>query len=471
MSNLRYEVLNPFLDKGVELSTLGKKMSYYNHDILQFFDSKALRTHYKDICGFFLSQIDIEDGHLETFEDLFDIGITDWFLEECSETDEPEESVVLEKFSDYFHDIHELVTIVEAQQGKTFSCLGQFSYSGEVLSVLTQLLGEFLNHSTNEKDEQVFNSIKQVLFSRYGENKALFQQEREKTAPPASSMTPPVINADKNALLEEALQELNALIGMEDVKKDIHDSINFIRIQQKRESHGLPTVPSSLHVVFTGKPGTGKTTIARLLARIYHAIGILSSNHTVETDRAGLVGEYIGHTAQKTDKKISEAMGGVLLIDEAYALTRDLGGKDFGLEAVDTLLKRMEDHRDKFAVVVTGYGEEIHQFIASNPGLKSRFTKYIHFEDYTPDELVEIFQKLCNDFKMVPTQEALHYLREYTTLLYENRDETFSNGRTIRTIFEKTMKKQSNRLIRDNKTRKEDLIELVKEDIDTNAIN
>lgn len=183
-------------------------------------------------------------------------------------------------------------------------------------------------------------------------------------------------------------QELNKLVSLKEVKEEVSNLIKFINIQSKRKELGLSVSSLNLHLVFSGSPGTGKTTVARLLGNIYKELGILKKGHCIETDRSGMVGEYIGHTAQKTDKLINSAIDGVLFIDEAYTLNPIDSANDFGQEGIDTLLKRMEDYRDRLIVIVAGYPEEMSRFINSNPGLESRFTKYFYFEDYNPKELL-----------------------------------------------------------------------------------
>ena len=197
--------------------------------------------------------------------------------------------------------------------------------------------------------------------------------------------------------LEELLGQMDALIGLEGVKKEVREIINLIKVRKKGEEFDAKLPPLSLHLVFYGNPGTGKTTVARLLAKIYKSLGVLSGGQLVEVDRGGLVAGYIGQTATKTQEKIDEAMGGILFIDEAYALTHGKGDNDFGQQAVDTILKAMEDHRDDFIVIVAGYPELMNEFISSNPGLKSRFNQFISFKDYTPSELYDIFCLLCSN--------------------------------------------------------------------------
>ncbi len=246
--------------------------------------------------------------------------------------------------------------------------------------------------------------------------------------------------------LEELLENLNSLIGLKAVKQEVQQIINLIKVQKKGEEFGEKLPPLSLHLVFFGNPGTGKTTVARLLAKIYKCLGVLSTGQLVEVDRAGLVAGYVGQTAIKTQKVIDKAMGGILFIDEAYSLTHRKGETDFGQEAVDTILKAMEDHRDDFIVIVAGYPDLMREFVASNPGLKSRFNQFINFEDYTPEELKQIFLFQCRKQGLSLTNECDEYLTQHFTLMYKNRTNDYANGRDVRNYFEKMIKARANRI-------------------------
>ena len=247
--------------------------------------------------------------------------------------------------------------------------------------------------------------------------------------------------------LKSSTSELDTLVGLASVKEEIKTLSNFIKIQQKRKEQGLKSSSVSYHCVFTGNPGTGKTTVARIVAQIYKDLGILSKGHLVETDRAGLVAEYVGQTAVKTNKIIDSALDGVLFIDEAYSLIGT--GQDYGKEAIATLLKRMEDNRDRLVVILAGYSKEMQDFINTNPGLQSRFNRYIDFPDYSAEELLQIFEKNVEKFDYKLEKEALVAMSEYFQHAVENKDANFGNARFVRNIFEKTLEKQANRLSTD----------------------
>lgn len=260
------------------------------------------------------------------------------------------------------------------------------------------------------------------------------------------------------------MQELDNLVGMKSIKRQINDLVHYIDTQNKRRDVGLPATTLTLHMAFIGNPGTGKTSVARILGEIYKTMGLLKSGHLVEVDRKDLVGEYVGHTAVKTIKKVAEAMGGILFIDEAYTLSKD-SLNDFGQEAIETLLKAMEDYRDRFVVIVAGYPREMNYFLESNPGLKSRFSTIIKFEDYSPEELEEIFKKQLTSYEYEITPEALQKVREKINEIHNNKGRNFSNGRLIRNLFDEVIKKQSVRISNQGIIEKSQLVKIKLEDI------
>lgn len=243
---------------------------------------------------------------------------------------------------------------------------------------------------------------------------------------------------------KDPMEELESLVGLTTIKEDVKELMAFVKIQKLRKDAGLKSVPVSLHLVFTGNPGTGKTTVARIIGRLYKQIGVLSQGQLVEVDRSGLVAGYVGQTALKTQEQIKKAMGGVLFIDEAYALAQ----KDdaFGQEAIDTVLKAMEDHRDDLVVIVAGYTKPMEKFINSNPGLKSRFNKYFEFPDYTIDELEAIFNLNCKKYDYIVEEDAQKQIRARIVSRKMQRQDNFANAREVRNMFEDIITNQARRV-------------------------
>ena len=281
------------------------------------------------------------------------------------------------------------------------------------------------------------------------------QQEEKKD----SVVINPVLDTDP-------YEELEDLIGLDNVKQEVKSLANFVKLQKQRQEKGMKTPKMSYHLVFTGSPGTGKTTVARIVARIYKDLGILKTGHTVETDRSGLVAEYVGQTATKTNAIVDSALNGVLFRDEAYALVPENASNDYGQEAISTLLKRMEDDRDKLVVIIAGYTNEMKRFIDSNPGLQSRFNRYINFPDYTAKELVRIFHMYMKKNQYTISDEADEMLKEKLDYAVEHKDRNFGNARYVRNVFEKSIQMQANRLEGKSNLSDRELTEITASDIE-----
>lgn len=265
--------------------------------------------------------------------------------------------------------------------------------------------------------------------------------------------------------LEDLMKQLNDLTGLEQVKEDVASLVNLLKIKKLRKERNFSDIDVSMHLVFTGNPGTGKTTVARLLSKIYHSLGALSKGQLVEVDRTELVGGYVGQTAIKTKEVTDSAKGGVLFIDEAYSLTSGKDKSDFGYEAVNTLLVEMENNRDDLAVIVAGYPEPMEEFLQSNPGLKSRFNKFIDFPDYKPEELYDIFEGMTSKAGYTMDEKAQEEAKKIFREMYERRDKDFANGRAVRNFFEKAMVRQANRLAEEAVISDEMLAALTIEDL------
>ena len=274
---------------------------------------------------------------------------------------------------------------------------------------------------------------------------------------------------EKKESTNAILAELDSLVGLDEVKRDVRVLASFIQVNNLRRDRGLKAPAISKHLVLTGNPGTGKTTVARLISRIYYSIGAIPKNKFVETSRAGLVAGYVGQTALKTQDVIEKAMGGILFIDEAYSLVSD-SKNDYGSEAIDTLISAMENNRDNLVVIVAGYEEPMQQFIGSNPGLSSRFNRYLHFKDYDSEELMSIFLKLCEENEYILQEEAESAIHKFLKNVYARRCKDFGNARTVRNIFEKIIAYQAERIISLDSIDDDDLLELTLADVE-NALS
>ena len=302
--------------------------------------------------------------------------------------------------------------------------------------------------SSQKRERNVRDKVRQLSNKNQAaisiETEVESQQEEERKPVAVATKSPGDEPEEPKEPEKSGMEELNELIGLQTVKHDVEELVGLAKIRKMREEKGMKSVPVSLHLVFSGNPGTGKTTVARILGKLYKEIGILSTGQMIETDRSGLVAGYVGQTAIKTQKKIQEAMGGILFIDEAYTLNQK--DESFGQEAIDTILKAMEDHRDEFVVIVAGYTQLMKDFVESNPGLKSRFNKFFEFPDYTSDELQQIFELQCNKYQYKLTDEADAAVRKEIIRLEEQKGENFANAREVRNLFEKIITNQAARV-------------------------
>lgn len=283
-------------------------------------------------------------------------------------------------------------------------------------------------------------------------------EQKEEAAPAAED------EVSRKERVKKILKELDEMTGLESVKKEVHGLADLLLIQEMRKKLGLKNPGISRHMIFYGNPGTGKTTVARLLGRIYRELGLLEKGQLVETDRSGLVAGYVGQTAQKTQEMIKKALGGILFIDEAYSLIKD-SPNDFGKEAVETLLKEMEDHREDLVVIAAGYPKQMDHFLSSNPGLASRFGTRIHFDNYSAHELMKIAEDMCSHMDYRLDQEAKEELNRQLDLMLERPDPNFGNARSVRNLLEKAMMAQAERLMKKEKIEPEDLSLLTAEDL------
>ncbi len=340
----------------------------------------------------------------------------------------------------------------------------ELSFSeAEYITECSDKLSAICDSSGVKSAKSALNALDYVTTGEAGftEKSSSATQSAGQAQPKAEEAAAP----EEKPSFEELMENLESLVGLDEVKKDVKNLVNLMKVRKLREQNDLPVPPMSLHMVFMGNPGTGKTTVARLVSSLYASIGVLSKGQLVEVDRSGLVAGYVGQTALKTKEAIESALGGVLFIDEAYSLSSG-GENDFGREAIETILKAMEDHRDDLIVIVAGYDEPMEEFLNSNPGLQSRFNKFFHFPDYNGEQLLAIFKSQCSKNSYTLTEEAEEKAKELFDTLYEERDDNFGNGREVRNRFEDMIVRQSNRVAAMESPTKEDLMAVLPEDLE-----
>lgn len=325
----------------------------------------------------------------------------------------------------------------------------------------TDKLSAICDTSGVRKSQEALNPLDFVTSGQ----PSFLDQARPQTAGGEKPKAEQQAAAEEKPSFDELMAQLESLVGLDEVKKDVKNLVNLMKVRKLRQENDLPVPPMSLHMVFMGNPGTGKTTVARLISGLYAAIGVLSKGQLVEVDRSGLVAGYVGQTALKTQEAIKSALGGVLFIDEAYSLSSG-GENDFGREAIETILKAMEDHRDDLIVIVAGYDGPMQKFLSSNPGLESRFNKYFYFPDYTGEQLLAIFKNQCQKNSYTLSPEAEEAAGALFDRLYEERDDNFGNGRDVRNCFEDMIVRQSNRVAAMETPTREDLMTVLPEDLE-----
>ena len=407
-----------------------------------------------------LLRIAVSDGTLVDEEKEFIMSLPDEFDEVCSRNKGYRrflKSITVESYqtnASKFYKDDEQPSFLRMIQEEDESAIS------DVINSIEKILNSFvaIDDSVSERENETVTKI--IAFLRGG-----IKAPRRKI-PNVDDRNDNYIVGDvkiENEELEQVLEELDGLVGLKSVKQDVLANINLLKINKMRKEKGLPELQISRHMVFTGEPGTGKTTVARIMAQIYKSLGVVSKGHLVETDRSGMVAGYVGQTALKAAQVIKKAKGGVLFIDEAYSLTSEDGSNDFGKEAIDTLVKGMEDYRDDLVVIVAGYTDEMKKFINMNPGLRSRFNKYIDFANYSSAEMLEIFKGLCEKAQFILSSRAEAKALKYFE--HQQGDKTFGNARGVRNFFDRVVMAQATRILELNNPSEEEFRTIREEDL------